>query len=110
MMMRRGGNAAYPVCGAIVTVSDMPMNTSIGQLITLMTRLADRYLVSDWRDWWKWFSTYAAAGLTAWNTMPEALSIRIPEGLNLGVSAALLMVYLASRLTDQPVLDGDTQE
>ena len=65
--------------------------------------LADRYLVSVWRDWWKWYSSYSKLALVVWNGVPMELqqtyfSIRT----QILVSLVLVICDLVVRLLNEP--------
>lgn len=73
----------------------------------------DKYLVSDWRDSWRWFSVQAAAvGGTAAATVAAYPDLLITLAAMLGgtpqlqaVVIALVMVIIALRLWNQEDAD-----
>lgn len=60
------------------------------------------HLIPEWRDFWRFYSTWAVIALGTWNMVPSILQERIPLGINLGVSAVLLASVIIVRLLDQP--------
>lgn len=62
------------------------------------------HLIPEWKDIWKFYSTWAVVALTAWNMVPVILVGLIPVHINLIVSAILLASYILARIVNQPAV------
>lgn len=62
------------------------------------------HLIPEWKDFWKFYSTWAVVALTAWNMIPVILVGLIPVRINLIVSAILLASYILARIVNQPAV------
>lgn len=61
-------------------------------------------LIPEWKDVWKFYSSWAVLALTAWNMIPIVLVELIPVHVNLAVSAVLMGLYLLARIVNQPTV------
>ncbi len=64
------------------------------------------WLIDEWREWWRFSSTWAAAWaigmLTVWNLMPPAVRDIVPDPAELAIGAFLWGFVLLCRLVRQP--------
>ncbi len=64
------------------------------------------WLIDEWREWWRFSSTWAAAwaigALTVWNLMPVAVQRAVPDGIELVVGGLLWGFVLLCRVWSQP--------
>lgn len=63
-------------------------------------------LVSDWKRFWRWHSTWIAALLAtlpyAWTTMPPDLKAHVPDGWLPYLTGAVFVAFVVGRLRKQP--------
>ena len=63
-------------------------------------------LIDEWREWWRFSSTWASAWaigvLTVWNLMPPAVRMAVPDAVELAIGALLWGFVLLCRVWNQP--------
>lgn len=69
-------------------------------------RNVDRYLVDDWRQCWRWFSTHALAVAVAlqatWLELPPEWKAAVPAQLVHFMTIGVLVMGFLGRLLRQP--------
>lgn len=58
-------------------------------------------LVPDWRNWWRWLSTWVAGLIPLWAAMPEDIKAHIPEWLLPYLPAIWAVVWMWARTKPQ---------
>ena len=66
-------------------------------------------LIPEWRDVWKFYSTWAVIALGTWNMVPMILQAHIPMPVNVGVSTFLLASVIIVRVIGQPKISKGPQ-
>jgi hypothetical protein len=63
-------------------------------------------LVEDWKDVWRWYSTWIGAAIAAvpfvWIELPQDLKDYVPVGWEPYIMAGMFVFMVLGRIKDQP--------
>jgi len=63
-------------------------------------------LIPNWKDTWRFYSTWMAAAITAfpfaWQNLPDDIKTYVPEDAEPYIMAGMFVALLIGRVIDQP--------